>query len=200
MSARPCSISRVNVPAGFELTLANPNTNGTIYYTTNGTHSALVMAPARYAPCAPVYIYAIPLALNRSVIVNARVFSGSWSALSAGNFTVGSLGVPLRITELMYDPIGGANYEFLEVQNIGPDAAGRGRLQFRWHHFCLSRRERCWAAASEGLVLANNRQPPTLWAARYPGVAVAGWYGGNLNNAGERIALFDTSGRTVFLF
>src|SRR5439155_10520842 len=35
------------------------------------------------------------------------------------------------------------------------------------------------------------------WRARYPGVAVAGWFEGKLANAGERIALRDARGNTV---
>src|SRR5262249_43645515 len=32
---------------------------------------------------------------------------------------------------------------------------------------------------------------------RYPDLAVAGWFGGSLNNGGERLTLIDTSGRIV---
>ena len=67
----------------------------------------------------------------------ARVLNGTWSALSAGNFIVGSLGVPLRISELMYNPVGGANYEFVtrgghvvvaRTRSCARDARGWGAL------------------------------------------------------------------------
>ena len=182
-----------NVPAGFELTLANPNTNGTIYYTTNGTDPR-VYGSGAVAPGALVYTNGTPLVLNRSVIVNARVFNGSWSALSAGNFTVGSLGVPLRITELMYDPIGGSSYEFLEVQNIGPTPLDVSGFSFYGITFVFP--SGTIIQPGTVLVLANNGSPSD-WAARYPGVTVFGYYGGNLNNGGERIAIFDASGNLV---
>ncbi len=182
-----------NVPAGFELTMANPNAGGTIFYTTNGTDPR-VYGSGAVAPGALVYTNGTPLVLNRGVIVNARVFNGSWSALSAGNFTVGSLGVPLRITELMYDPIGGANYEFLEVQNIGPTPLDVSGYSFYGITFVFPSGTIIQPGAV--LVLANNGSP-SAWAARYPGVTVFGYYGGNLNNGGERIAIFDASGNLV---
>ena len=183
-----------NVPAGFDLTMNNPNAGGTIYYTTNGTDPR-VYGSGAVTPGALVYTNGTPLALNRSVIVNARVFNGSWSALSAGNFTVGSLGVPLRITELMYDPIGGANYEFLEVQNIGPtplDVSGfsfSAGITFVFPNGTVIQ-------PGAVLVLANNGGP-SAWATRYPGVTPLGYYGGNLNNGGELVAIVDTSGQVV---
>jgi hypothetical protein len=182
-----------NVPAGFDLTMVNPNADGTIYYTTNGTDPR-VYGSGAVTPGALVYTNGTPLALNRSVIVNARVFNGSWSALSAGNFTVGSLGVPLRITELMYGPIGGSSYEFLEVQNIGPTPLDVSGFSFYGITFVFPSGTIIQPGAV--LVLANNGSP-SAWAARYPGVTVFGYYGGNLNNGGERIAIFDASGNLV---
>ena len=48
----------------------------------------------------------------------------------------------------------------------------------------------------QAIVLANGTSPSS-WAVRYPGVAVSGYYGGNLANGGERIALLDQLGNTV---
>ncbi|MCX6905251.1 MAG: lamin tail domain-containing protein, partial [Verrucomicrobia bacterium] len=47
------------------------------------------------------------------------------------------------------------------------------------------------------LVLANNGSQKS-WIKRYPGVTPVGWYGKNLSDTGERIALLDATGRTVF--
>ena len=174
-----------NVPAGFALTLANPNTGGTIYYTTNGTDPARVWF-RRGRSGALVYTNGNPLVLNRGVIVNARVFNGKLERLVCGNFTVGSLGVPLRITELMYGPIGGSNYEFLEVQNIGADAAGRERLQFLRHHVCVSQRHDHPARRRAG---AGEQWQPVRLGRALSGRDRVGYYGGNLNNGGERIAI-----------
>ncbi|MCX6895838.1 MAG: lamin tail domain-containing protein, partial [Verrucomicrobia bacterium] len=51
-------------------------------------------------------------------------------------------------------------------------------------------------AGGARLVLAANTDA-TAWAARYPGVTPAGWFGGSLNNAGERISFFDPLGNII---
>jgi Lamin Tail Domain/CotH kinase protein/Chitobiase/beta-hexosaminidase C-terminal domain len=184
-----------NVPAGFALTMVNSNASGIIYYTTNGTDPR-VYGSGAVTSGALVYTNGTPLVLNSNVIVNARVLSsGTWSALSEGNFTVGSLGVPLRITELMYNPIGGANYEFLEVQNIGATPLDLSGFSFSAGiTFVFPNGTVIQPGAV--LVLANNGSP-SAWATRYPGVSVLGYYGGNLNNGGELVAIVDASGRLV---
>jgi hypothetical protein len=184
-----------NVPAGFALTMVNPNGDGTIYYTTNGTDPR-VYGSGAVTPGTRVYTNGTPLVLNRSVIVNARVLnSGTWSARAAGKFTVGSLGVPLRITELMYNPIGGVNYEFIEVQNIGATPLDVSGFSFSAGvTFVFPSGTIIQPGAV--LVLANNGSP-SAWATRYPGTTVFGYYGGNLNNGGELVALVDASGNVV---
>lgn len=157
------------VPAGFALTMSNPNAGGTIYYTTNGTDPRLYGSGA-VALAARVYTNGIPLVLNGSVIVKARVlYNGTWSALTEGDFTVGSLGVPLRITELMYNPIGGDAYEFLEVQNIGGTPLDVSGFSFFGINFTFPSVTIIQPGAV--LVLANNANP-SAFAARYPGVTV----------------------------
>src|ERR1017187_6003279 len=107
-----------NVAAGFAVTMTNPNAGGKIYFTTNGTDPrAYGSGPVTLG--ALVYTNGSPLVLNRSTVVKARVLNGSWSALTEGDFSVSLLGIPIRITELMYQPVGGSSYEFIELQNIG---------------------------------------------------------------------------------
>jgi hypothetical protein len=183
-----------NVPAGFVLTMSNPNAGGTIYYTTNGTDPR-VYGSGAVTPGTLIYTNGSPRVLNSGVAVKARVLNaGTWSALTEGDFTVGSLGVPLRITELMYNPVGGANFEFLEVQNIGATPLDVSGFNFFGINFVFPNGTTIQPGAV--LVLANNGNP-SAFTNRYPGVAVFGYYGGNLNNAGERIAIFDASGNLV---
>ncbi|MGC3960959.1 MAG: chitobiase/beta-hexosaminidase C-terminal domain-containing protein [Verrucomicrobiota bacterium] len=85
--------------AGAVVALANPNGSGAIYCTTNGVdprvyYSGAIAATALTNPTA--------FQLNATVTLKSRVWNGAtWSALNEATFTVGELGVPLRITELM---------------------------------------------------------------------------------------------------
>ena len=103
-------------------------------------------------------------------------------------FTVGSLGIPLRITEVMYNPPGGSLHEFIELQNVSGAAVDLSGMYFDGITFRFN--EGTTLGPGARLVLGSDTDT-NAWKAQYPGVAVAGWFNGNLNNAGERITLFD---------
>lgn len=179
------------VPAGFTLAMRNPG-GGTIYYTTNGADPRVYYSGLIASDAQP---YVTPLPLNASVTIKARVLQGAtWSALNEATFTVGEFGLPLRITEILYNPTGGNAYEFLELQNVGALPVNVGGFSFSGITFSFP--PASTLAPGQVIVLANNANP-VAWAARYPGVTPFGYYGGNLDNAGERIALLDAQGRTI---
>jgi len=183
-----------NVPVGFSLTITNPNAGGKIYYTTNG-NDPRVYASGAVAFAALAYTNGFPVTLPGSAVIKARVLSGgTWSALNQAAFSVASLGVPIRITELMYNPIGGDAYEFIELQNVGAVPVDLSSYSFEGITFVFS--EGTALAAGEVLLLASSANP-AAFASRYPGVVVAGYYGGQLSNGGERIALLDGNGSTI---
>src|SRR6185436_9071432 len=122
------------VPPGHALFITNVHGSGTLYYTLNGTD------PRSYGsglPAPGVLTYAgTPVRLEHGVAVKARTLVGTnWSALNEASFTVGTVGVPLRITELNYAPMPGpapANaYEFLELYNAGPNDLPLGGYSFQ---------------------------------------------------------------------
>ena len=95
--------------------------------------------------------YGGPVALNSSVVVKARVretSTGLWSAMTEATFQVAELSPPLRITEIMYNPIGGDVYEFLELQNTGTTAVDLGLMSFEGDQLHLSPQHHGWAQAS----------------------------------------------------
>ena len=180
------------VARGFALTLAATNA---IYFTTNGTDPR-VYGSGTIAASARPFTNTQPVVIGAPMVVKARGLRGTnWSALVEATFIVEERASPLRISELMYAPVGGSSYEYLELLNTGATPADLGGYSFDGITFVFA--PGTMLGSGQRLVLANNGSP-TQWAARYPGVAVAGWYGGNLNNAGERIALFDAFGHTVF--
>ncbi|HEX5219160.1 MAG TPA: lamin tail domain-containing protein [Verrucomicrobiae bacterium] len=185
-------IGNRTVAAGYVVALNNPDGVGTVYCTTNGVdprvyYSGLVAAGVLTNPA--------PLTLNNSVTLKARVLNGAtWSALNEATFIVGELGVPLRITEIMYNPIGGDAYEFIEVQNIGSLPLNVGLFSFQGMDFTFP--EGTILQPSATVLLANNANP-AQFAVRYPGVVVFGYYGGSLMNSGERIGIVDGNGNNV---
>lgn len=179
------------VQPGFALTMAATNA---IYFTTNGTDPR-VYGLGSVAASAQRFTNGQPVILGETTVVKARGLNGpNWSALVETTFIVEERASPLRISELMYAPIGGSTYEFLELLNTGPTPVDLGGYSFDGISFVFA--PGTVLGPGQRLVLANNGNP-ALWAARYPGVTVAGWFGGSLNNAGERIALLDAVGRTT---
>jgi hypothetical protein len=182
-----------NVPAGFALTMTNLNGAGKIYYTTNGTDPR-AYASGAVAPGTLVYTNGSPLVLSRSTVVKARVLNGTWSPVNEADFSVASLGLPVRITELMYNPVGGDAYEFIELQNIGATTVDLSGCSFDGVTYVFPNGT---TLAPGGVILLGSSANPSAFATRYPGAVVAGTFTGSLANSGERIALLDQSGDTV---
>ncbi|HEV7868977.1 MAG TPA: lamin tail domain-containing protein, partial [Chthoniobacteraceae bacterium] len=193
---------------GFALAITS-TTPGTIYYTLNGTDprqpwtsttggdGSAVDWSGTVAAGAQTYAAAVPL--TGSVVVKARLrdASGLWSALTEATFQIGEAGIPLRITEVMYNPIGGDAYEFLEIQNMGATTVDLSLMTLEGVDFTFIRGTTL--AAGARLALGSDLSP-SLWATRYPGVTPIGYFGGKLANGGETVALKDASGNVITSF
>ncbi len=178
------------VASGYQLTMTG--TGGTIYYTLNGVEPR-VYGSGAVSPSAVTY--SGPVTLTRTLVVKARALDGNtWSALNEATFTVAELGLPLRFTELMYNPAGGDPYEFLEIQNIGDVPVDVGG--FTCSGITFGFEPGTVLQAGQVLVLANGASP-AAFASRYPAVTVFGYYSGNLSNGGERLAILDPEGHTL---
>jgi hypothetical protein len=185
------------VTRDFLLTMTASNlTDTVIYYTTNGVDPR-VMFTGAVSPAAQAYNPAVELRLQQSMIVKARTLrSGTnWSALTEARFDVGTIGVPIRITEINYNPPGGNGFEFIELSNIGyvpVDLTG----MFFDEGITFTFPAGTMLAPGARLVLSSALDT-NGFATRYPGVVVAGQFDGNLANGGERITLRDRTGVIV---
>src|SRR6185503_9014188 len=114
--------------------------------------------------------------------VKARVLSNTvWSAVTEATFTVGGLGVPLRVTELMYNPSGGSTYEFLELQNVGGTPLNLGGYYFDGIGFTFP--AGTMVNPGDRIVLGSAANT-NAWKTRYgTGVVVAGWFSGALRDS-----------------
>lgn len=159
----------------------------------NATITGRNLVPGDVSPGAQVYRDAIPL--NRPVTIRARSLDdGAWSAMTAATFTPNQLGIPLRITEIMYNPPGGGAYEFIELHNPGSASVNVSSYSFEGISFLFS--VGAVIAGGETVVLASD-QDPAEFGGRYPGLNVRGYFGGSLRDRGERIALLDGEGNVV---
>ncbi len=178
------------VDAGFALTMTAPS--GDIYFTTDGSDPR---TPLTGAPAASAQRYETPVRLSQGeTTVKARALAGDeWSALTQAVFTASPRFDALHITEIMYQPLDGSDYEFIELHN-----AGDARLDLSGVAFVDGVDFTFPAGASldaDGYgVLVKNAD---AFAQRYPGVSPLGEYAGKLSNSGERLLLQDPEGDVI---
>ncbi len=111
-------------------------------------------------------------------ISNATALPAAYTALLA----------QLRITEVMYDPSGGSDYEYVELQNTGTTTLDLGGVRFT-NGLDYTFPAGTSLAAGAYTVVARNR---TTFLARYPAAAASlapGAFSGALDNNGENIAV-----------
>lgn len=188
------------VPHGFQPQLSS--TTGTIYYTLDGSDPRLPggnLDPAA-RPWTPGAV-----TVTHDLTLNARVRNagGQWSALAQPRFLLAARRAPaareLLLTEINYHPVGGEEYEFLELWNASTnllDLSGlslNGAVRFVFPS---------GAALAPGAFVVVSRDPTAL-AARYQNPAspwyyadltVFGPWSGALNNAGETLSLVASNG------
>ena len=100
----------------------------------------------------------------------------------------------LTITEIMYNPPGGGEYEFVELHNSGTFDVPLGWHRFDGIDFTFA--GDAVIGPGEFLVLASDNDPDAF-KLRYPGLAGTGWFRGSRSNNGERLALLDARWRRV---
>jgi hypothetical protein len=186
------SIQSGDVPAGTGLRFQRaPEPNAVIYYTLDGSDPR-TPGTGQVSPAAQAY--STPIIINEHTIVTSRVLSnGTWSALNEAVFTVPQDLANLRISEIMFNPLDGRLYEFLELHNSGAtvlDLSGvslDGGVQYIFA-------PGTFLASGAHLVLVND---PISFSSRYPDVPVHGAYEGNLANDGESVTLLDAEGAKI---
>lgn len=173
------------VPNAFQLSMSAPA--GTVYYTTDGIDPRVKFTGA-IGPSAVAY--ATPITLNQSMLIKARAYNGTdWSALTEAPFQIASLGIPVRITEIMYNPIGGNTaHEYVEIQNVGTAPVTASGFSFEGIDFTFP--DPTFLMPNQIYLIASDNDP-NAFALRYPGVVPNNYFSGSLANNGERLVLKD---------
>ncbi|MEL6843691.1 MAG: lamin tail domain-containing protein, partial [Bacteroidota bacterium] len=178
------------IDASFELDLENPNQQGIIYYTTDGSdpraYGGGINSSAKQ--------YLAPISFQEEVTnIRARVLlNGEWSASCPARFYQPQDFSALHINEIHYHPADSCGEEFIELVNAGTDtlylsncyfAAG---IQFSFPHPSL-------LAPDSFLVITKHAD---RFLAAY-GFAADGTYRGGLDNGGETLVLKSPLGATI---
>ena len=101
------------------------------------------------------------------------------------------------ITEIMYNPVEGNNYEFIELRNIGEGELSLAGMYFDEGITFTFPPGQAPLPPGGAVVLVRNS---AAFAERYSGVTVGGVYQGKLSNQGEKITLRDGAGQIVLSF
>lgn len=176
------------VSPGCPLTMTAPQ--GEIYYTTNGSDPREAYTGG-IAPNAILYV--APPVITQTTPIKARTrLRGGWSALAEATFFIDQPIAYLATTEIMYNPLGGDDYEFIELHNFGNDMIDLSNMTFEGVNYTFPSGAKL--AAGETLVLVRNA---VAFRERYPGVEIGGVYGGKLSNKGEKIILRAANGSAL---
>jgi len=146
----------------------------------------------------------VPLAFGPNVLTfEACDYQGR--PIASANITVTSsvsthpLRQYLRVTEVMYDPPGGKDYEFIEFQNTGPVTLDLTPVRITdGIEYAFAEGDITALAPGAFVVVAENVD---AFRQRYgPAIPVAGQYGGALANDGETVRIEGRFGAPILSF
>ncbi|GAB4434908.1 MAG: hypothetical protein Kow0031_16650 [Anaerolineae bacterium] len=173
------------------MTLPELSAGSRLYFTTDGSDPR---QPGSGAAAGSATLYSGPVAITQTTTVKARALSGSdWSALAEAEFYAAPRTSQVRLTEIMYNPPDGSDYEFIELKNVGNGPLDLSNATFSGINFTFPG-SGAVLRPGEFFVLVRN---PAAFTDRYPDVAVTGEFSGNLSNNGETISLFGPDGKLL---
>jgi hypothetical protein len=108
----------------------------------------------------------------------------------------------LQVSELMYNPIGGNAYEFMELQNVGAQAIDLNGIRFLdgepFGELALG--QVTLAPGAYGLLVSDTVAFRERYGNDLDSNILGEWSDGNLRNSGETITLVDAAGATIHSF
>ncbi len=178
------------VNSGYQLTLSNPNGNGTIYYTTDGTDPRLEGGSISNS----AQLYAGTITINGPTEIRARVRinSSNWSAMCPRRFYVAQDRSGLVINEIHYHAdsicrsIDWNETEYLEIKNTGNTTLNMTDCRFS-SGITYTFPWNVTIAPGQIIVLAEN----ALIFQQEFGFQPYDQYKGELSNDGETLILVD---------
>ena len=189
----------IAIDTDMTVTLANPNDEGSIFYTLDGTDPR--QRGGGISPGTHNGGLQVDVIVGGTVIMNARVKrDDTWSVMNTVTFVKPVDLSDLIVTELHYHPldegaVNSSEYEFIELKNIGTEMLDLSHVAFTdgiGYTFPVGSR----LPAGAIVVLASNS---VEFENRY-GFAPFGEYTGQLANGGEQIVIQGAAGDTIVSF
>jgi hypothetical protein len=190
-------VRKINGSSGYQLTITNPNTSGSIFYTTDGNDPRSPGGTEN--PAATSSDGSVTITINTTTLVNARIRNESeWSALRDLLIVIPQNYSSLKITEIHYKPIddaknSGSLYEFLELKNTGEAALNLTGLSFG-SGISFTFDAGTILEPGKFFVIASSR---ANFISRY-GFNPDGEYRDQLSNSGEKLEILDPSGAVIY--
>jgi len=178
------------VNAGYQLTLSNPNGNGTIYYTTDGSDPRL--EGGSVSASAQVYTGAITITNPIEIRARVRINTFNWSAMCPRRFYVEQDRSALVINEIHYHAdslcrnIDWNETEYLEIKNTGNTTLNMTDCRFS-SGITYTFPWNATIAPGQFIVLAEN----SIIFQQEFGFAPFDQYKGELSNDGETLKFVD---------
>ncbi|MDM8531301.1 CotH kinase family protein [Anaerolineales bacterium HSG25] len=136
--------------------------------------------------------YRTPITLPQTKVLHSRSFAdGVWSAIQF--YPPHEHRCTLQITELMYHPLNGEDYEFIELSNLGSTEIPLAWFSLEGVKFTFPGDTLPLLPGSTAVLVRN----PQTFAELYPNVPIAGVYSGRLANNGETLRLLNPQGEAV---
>lgn len=190
-------VRKISGSSGYQLTITNPNTSGSIFYTTDGNDPRSPGGTEN--PAATSSDGSVTITINTTTLVNARIRNESeWSALRDLLIVIPQNYSSLKITEIHYKPIddaknSGSLYEFLELKNTGEAALNLTGLSFG-SGISFTFDAGTILEPGKFFVIASSR---ANFISRY-GFNPDGEYRDQLSNSGEKLEILDPSGAVIY--
>ncbi|UCH14928.1 MAG: CotH kinase family protein [Bacteroidales bacterium] len=193
-----------SLSSSMNISIENPNSTGTIYYTLNDEDPRLVGGDI--SPSASEMNDGEEMEVSNSTIIKARIYNnGNWSALKNITF-IGQQDdySNLKVTELHYHPadhiegtdtIPGKDLEFIEFKNIGETGINLTGLVLDsavYYEFP----DNVVLGPKNFFVVASK---PTKFY-NYYGMLASGNFQGNFSNGGEEVLLTNGEGEEIIHF
>ncbi len=181
------------VEVGTQAQITKPEgQEGEIYITFDGSDPRAAWT-GEVAPGATLHA-GLPISIPSRTQIKARLLvDGQWSALVDVTYTVAQDFSKLHISELMFNPEDGGEFEYLELHNSGDVPIDLSGVYFS-NGIELTFEDGTHLPPNSHRVIVSNI---TAFRTLYPDAEIIGIYEGQLANEGEKVTLKDSKENSI---